>query len=51
MSDDSHLDIFGYGKVRIGFPDGGIKRINRVLHIHGLAWILLSMIKLIYASV
>ena len=36
LGDDSPINIVGQGKVRIGFPNGRIKRINDVLHIHGL---------------
>jgi hypothetical protein len=37
LGDDSHLEIVGYGKVKVNFIDGRIRNINGVLHIHGLA--------------
>ncbi|GLJ29753.1 hypothetical protein SUGI_0587340 [Cryptomeria japonica] len=51
LGDDSALEIFGRGKVRIRFSDGRIKRINGVLHIPRLKRNLLSVSKLIDVGV
>lgn len=51
LGDDSHLDIVGYGKVKIKFFDGRIRKINGVLHIPRLAQNLLFIRKLIDVGV
>ena len=46
LGDNSHLNIFGRGRVKIRFPNGRVKGIDGVLHIPGLARNLLSVSKL-----
>lgn len=41
LGDDSYLNIFGHGRVKIRFLDDKVKGINDVLHILVLEWNLL----------
>ena len=46
LGDNSHLNIIDCGRVKIRFPNGRVKGIDGILHIHGLARNLLSVSKL-----
>lgn len=51
LSDDSHLNIVGHGRVLIRFPNDKVKGIiGLVLHIFSLAWSLLLVSKFNDAS-